>query len=104
MIKTDFKLKNSEFIMNKPLDAALFVELVEESDGVALDGGFAGDVELGFYTIEHAVQAIAEPLLKKGIDGDDLEDKFIYAVMQGLSRAFERTSKTSPIIFNVTIN
>ena len=94
MIMENIKLENSELVINKPVDGVLFVEVIDKPDGVSVNGGYAGDAKSGFYAIEHAVQAIAEPLLQQGISDSHLLHLFTLAVSNGLKKAVKRTGVT----------
>lgn len=94
MITENIKLENSEFVINKPINGALFIELIDEPDGVCANGGYVGNGKNGFYAIKHAVQAIAEPLLREGISDILLQHSFTLAVCNGLKKAVKRTGVT----------
>lgn len=94
MIKENIKLENSEFVINKPIDGALFIELIDEPDCVSANGGYIGNGKNGFHAIEHAVQAIAEPLLQEGISDIQLRHMFTLAVCNGLKKAVKKTGVT----------
>lgn len=93
-IEENIKLENSELVIKRPINAALVIEISNETEkGVEASGGYIGTALNGFHALEHAVHAIAEPLIREGINDKELLTPLGMALCKGLQKAVRANGK-----------